>query len=238
MFYYFYCIITIIFFLNISSVSAHDEEGLFLGTVQDNIKRIEFLEKDNEELKESVLQDKEKYSKLLDRVLVLEQKLEKVLLESNKKEILFLESLSAESLYLRGRELLTLKQYDQSRDVFELFISKYVDHELIENAYYWYGETYYVEGKYQKALEKFEILYEKYPQGRKYYDVIFKILLSMESLQLDHHEICKLNAGLLKEKNLEESLRLKVYTQEKRLECKKLKEVLTGRIGPSQKIND
>jgi len=63
----------------------------------------------------------------------------------------------------------------ESARAFENFIQKYPDSELVDNAYYWLGESYYVKRQYPQALAAFQSLTRKFPNSNKAPDSWLKI---------------------------------------------------------------
>ena len=50
---------------------------------------------------------------------------------------------------------------------------------LASNAYYWLGETFYVQKNFQKAAISFAKGYQKFPKGNKAIDQLFKLALTL-----------------------------------------------------------
>jgi tol-pal system protein YbgF len=66
-------------------------------------------------------------------------------------------------------------RFNESARLFESFIQMYPENDLIDNAYYWLGESFYVKRQYPQALSAFQTLVKQYPQSRKTSDSILKI---------------------------------------------------------------
>jgi tol-pal system protein YbgF len=62
--------------------------------------------------------------------------------------------------YLKGN-------YELAIDSFRLFLQRYPNTLLSDNALYWIGECYYSQGKYDEAIESFNDLLLSYPAGDK-----------------------------------------------------------------------
>ena len=58
---------------------------------------------------------------------------------------------------------------------FEAFIQDYPDRQLMDNAYYWLGESFYVQRQYPQALSAFQTLVKNHPNSRKQADAQLKI---------------------------------------------------------------
>jgi len=63
---------------------------------------------------------------------------------------------SPEALYEEAYSLFTAKKYPEARERFISFTKTYPEHKLIGNAYFWLGETYYVEKNYESAILSYE----------------------------------------------------------------------------------
>lgn len=61
-----------------------------------------------------------------------------------------------------------------SARLFQAFINDYPQSELLPNAYYWLGESYYVTQNYELALDAFRTLLGQYPGSRKEADALLK----------------------------------------------------------------
>jgi tol-pal system protein YbgF len=78
--------------------------------------------------------------------------------------------------------LLNQTQYEQAASSFDDFTNKYPKDPLIGNAYYWGGETYYIRRDYVKAADYFRLGYEAMPEGPKAADNLYKLALTLNSL--------------------------------------------------------
>jgi len=87
-----------------------------------------------------------------------------------------------ELLYKKAFVFLSKRDLDKSRELMQEFIQKYPEHKLIENAYYWIGETYYVEKNYVDSVNYFKKGYEVMPKGHKAPDNLLKLGLSLDNL--------------------------------------------------------
>jgi tol-pal system protein YbgF len=75
--------------------------------------------------------------------------------------------------YIKARD------FDNAEQAFDAFIKAHPDDDLISNAKYWYGETFYVRGNYDKAARVFAEGYQKYPQGQKAASNLLKLGMSL-----------------------------------------------------------
>ncbi len=59
------------------------------------------------------------------------------------------------------------KKYVEARRKFEKFTKDFPKHELLPNAYFWAGESYYADKKYEDAILSYESFLKKYPKHEK-----------------------------------------------------------------------
>lgn len=84
--------------------------------------------------------------------------------------------------YERAFSLLKASDFDAAEVEFSRFINDYPDHVLMPNAKYWYGETFYVRGNYEKSARLFAEGYRLYPKGAKAPDNLLKLGMSLAGL--------------------------------------------------------
>ncbi|HEX5314897.1 MAG TPA: tol-pal system protein YbgF [Gammaproteobacteria bacterium] len=58
---------------------------------------------------------------------------------------------------------------------FDAFIKKYPQSSYVPNAWYWMGETHYVNGEYKDAIDNFQQVVTKYPSSAKASDAYLKM---------------------------------------------------------------
>lgn len=74
---------------------------------------------------------------------------------------------------------LKVRDYDGAESAFRTFIDRNPDDPLAGNAMYWMGETYYVRKQYPEAARIFLDAYQRFPQGNKAPDNLFKLARSL-----------------------------------------------------------
>ncbi|MDO9080751.1 MAG: tetratricopeptide repeat protein, partial [Desulfuromonadales bacterium] len=85
------------------------------------------------------------------------------------------EPVAAESLYEQGRDLILNKgDVSKGRVNLEEFIKARPQSELVPNAYYWIGESYYSEKNFENAIVQFQDVIEKYPTHSKASAALYK----------------------------------------------------------------
>ncbi len=89
---------------------------------------------------------------------------------------------SAASDYERAFALVKTRDFDGAESAFENFMQRYPDSSLIPNAKYWYGETFYVRGNYEKAARIFAEGYKNHPNGPKVAGNLLKLGMSLAGM--------------------------------------------------------
>ena len=94
-----------------------------------------------------------------------------------------LEELSTpEEMYDYALGLIKNGDTKKGREVLNAFAAKYPDHRLMQNVFYWKGETFYAEKDYESAILSFQDVVDKYPGGEKAPDAMLKQGLSFQAL--------------------------------------------------------
>ncbi|MFZ2620094.1 MAG: tol-pal system protein YbgF, partial [Alphaproteobacteria bacterium] len=97
------------------------------------------------------------------------------------------DTLPAEELYKQAYGLLTAAQYPQAQEHLELFLQKFPDHKLADNAHYWLGEVLLVQGKPDQAVIAFKNGITAFPKGNKAPGNLLKMASAFEKMgQLSH----------------------------------------------------
>ncbi len=79
--------------------------------------------------------------------------------------------------------LMKKSDFEGAEIQFANFLKTYPDSDLAPNAQYWYGETFYVRGEYEKASKVFAEAYQDNPKGGKAADNLLKLGLSLAGLK-------------------------------------------------------
>lgn len=74
------------------------------------------------------------------------------------------------------------ERYAQAQKGFEGFLNNHKDHVLASNAKYWLGETFYVQGNFDKSARIFAEGYRSYPDSPKAPDNLLKLGMSLAGL--------------------------------------------------------
>ena len=79
--------------------------------------------------------------------------------------------------------LLKQRRYVEAGAAFEDLMLMYPDSLLKDNATYWIGETFYVMGEFDLAIEKFQDVLDLYPDSQKIPDAMLKVGYSQYELK-------------------------------------------------------
>lgn len=90
---------------------------------------------------------------------------------------------SPDALYLKGLETFKAGDMAGARTQLTQFIEKNSTHDLVSNARYWIGETYYGEKNYEQAILEFQEVVKLYPKKEKAPAAMLKQALSFKALK-------------------------------------------------------
>lgn len=127
--------------------------------------------------------------------------------------------LTAQEQYDRAFSLLKQANYDAAEKAFKAFIEKNPKDAIIDNAKYWYGETFYVRAKFKEAAVAFADAYQQSPKGTKAGDALLKLGMSLGSLG-NKDDACTAFASLKKSFPTAANLRSRADQERARLKCK------------------
>lgn len=85
--------------------------------------------------------------------------------------------------YEKALRLIRAKKYEESAQAFKTFLAGHPQHHLASNAYYWLGESYYAQGKYDQAAVQFLKGYQDFPKGHKRQDNLLKLAKALKHLE-------------------------------------------------------
>ncbi len=101
--------------------------------------------------------------------------------DTEAKPVVTAQPKSAEEIYASGMEALNSSLYDEAEMAFQQILTQYPNDKLAGNAQYWIGEVYFKQGNYNKAKVAFKNGYEKYHNGNKAPDSLFKLGLTFKA---------------------------------------------------------
>ncbi|MEO1574625.1 MAG: tol-pal system protein YbgF [Pseudomonadota bacterium] len=84
-------------------------------------------------------------------------------------------SVDPRAAYQQAFELLQERRYDEAQIAFGRFIEQFPENTLVDNAYYWLGETGYVSGDFDAAINSFNEVVTRFPESQKVADAKLKI---------------------------------------------------------------
>ena len=85
-------------------------------------------------------------------------------------------------IYSYAYDMLVRENFSEAEKSFKAFIGEHPNDPLASNAYYWLGETYYVQKKFQLASISFARGFQNFPKGNKAIDQLFKLALTFMNL--------------------------------------------------------
>ena len=85
-------------------------------------------------------------------------------------------------IYSYAYDMLVRENFIEAENSFKAFIGEHPNDPLASNAYYWLGETYYVQKKFQLAAISFARGFQNFPKGNKAIDQLFKLALTFMNL--------------------------------------------------------
>ena len=91
-------------------------------------------------------------------------------------------SKSPSEIYKYAYDMLVRENFTEAEKSFKAFIGEHPNDTLTSNAYYWLGETYYVQKKFQLAAISFARGFQSFPKGNKAIDQLFKLALTFINL--------------------------------------------------------
>lgn len=90
---------------------------------------------------------------------------------------------TAREIYRKALNLYYDGKPGQARAGFNTLVREHQDSSLLPNAWYWMGETYYMEKNYPQAILTFRQVPDKFPESSKTPDALLKIGYSYEALE-------------------------------------------------------
>lgn len=87
---------------------------------------------------------------------------------------------SAQAMYDVGFAKYQAEDFEGARGVYDEFLRKYPNNDLVPNVLYWKGETYYSQKDYAQAILTFKEVTGRYPKHHKSASALLKIGMSYE----------------------------------------------------------
>ncbi len=89
---------------------------------------------------------------------------------------------NASKAYDYAYSFIKKRDFARAEVEFEKFMKNYPDDSLVANAKYWYGETFYVRGGYEKAARIFAEGYKQFPKGSKAASNLLKLGMALTGM--------------------------------------------------------
>lgn len=100
---------------------------------------------------------------------------------------------SAENAYNAAFDLLSAGKYNKARSRFEQFVKAYPHSDFTDNAWYWLGNTRFINGHYDAALKALRHVLNDFPTSGKVPAVLYKVGVIMDQQGKDALARKKLN---------------------------------------------
>ncbi len=124
------------------------------------------------------------------------------------------------TVYQQGLEAYNSGQYDKAEASFSDVLNRFSQDKLAANAQYWLGEVYYSQKNYAKAAVAFGKGYEKYKDGAKGAESLYKLGMAMNQLG-KKEEACAALTNVKKEfPKADKTLLDKAKNEATKLKCK------------------
>lgn len=124
------------------------------------------------------------------------------------------------TVYQQGLEAYNSGQYDKAEASFSDVLKRFSQDKLAANAQYWLGEVYYSQKNYAKAAVAFGKGYEKYKDGAKGAESLYKLGMAMNQLG-KKEEACAALTNVAKEfPKADKTLLDKAKNEAAKLKCK------------------
>ena len=124
------------------------------------------------------------------------------------------------AVYQQGLEAFNSGQYDKAEADFSDVLNRFAQDKLAANAQYWLGEVYYAQKNYAKAAVAFGKGYEKYKDGAKGAESLYKLGMAMNQLN-KKEEACAALTNVAKEfPKADKTLLDKAKNEATKLKCK------------------
>ncbi|MES2214678.1 MAG: tol-pal system protein YbgF [Pseudomonadota bacterium] len=90
------------------------------------------------------------------------------------------------------------QKFEDAENRFAEFIAKYPKSAVLSNAYFWYGESFFRRGNFEKAAINYLKCYKQFPKAAKASDALLKLALSLGEMKKTK-EACAMLAKLEQE---------------------------------------
>lgn len=122
-------------------------------------------------------------------------------------------------IYKYAYNMLIQENFLEAEKYFNIFLGENPDDPLASNAYYWLGETFYVQKSFQKAAISFAKGYQKFPKGNKAIDQLFKLALTFINLGKNEDACASFSKLELEFPNASERIKNRAKEYKTRVKC-------------------
>lgn len=154
-----------------NAVALKEGQLTLIGQTQDYAKELQLLKG---RFEENSYQNERKFKELQDKIAELQGKITQPQptppvqpKEQETKKVTQEPDKNPKELYDLAHLDIKEKKFNSAREKFQEIINKHPNFELLPNAYFWLGETYYNEKKYEDAILAYEEFIKKYPKHEK-----------------------------------------------------------------------
>jgi len=150
-----------------TAVALKEGQLTLIAQTQDYVKELQILKG---RFEENSFQNEKRFKELNDKIAELQMKITQPPQQIEKPESAkpSTEPLKdPKSIYDAAHIELKNKNFASAREKFQEIVKNYPNFELLPNSYFWIGETYYSEKKYEDAILAYEEFLKKYPKHDK-----------------------------------------------------------------------
>jgi tol-pal system protein YbgF len=153
-----------------------EETGFFMES------KVGSLLEEKEEKEQSLILLSARVAQLDDQLTRLEaymgldedSRVEAVKPQGNEPEAGPMETLDEQPAYEYAKQTFDQGHMEAARNQFRAFLKRFPNSGLADNAYFWIGESFFLEKWYEKAILEYQSVIEKYPKGNKVPSALLK----------------------------------------------------------------
>lgn len=112
---------------------------------------------------------------------------------------------SAQDLYDEAYTSYKKGKHEASRKLFSEYISQYPNSDLADNAYFWIGESFYDQGKYEEAILRYDNIVQKFKESEKVPSALLKQAYAFRAINDSYSAKTLLNKLIKEHRNSEQA---------------------------------
>jgi len=150
-----------------TAVALKEGQITLLAQTQDYVKELQLLKG---RFEENSYNNEKRFKELNDKIAELQAKISQPSSGTASKEAISPQKETLKNpkeLYDSAHVDIKNKSFASAREKFQEIVKNYPDFELVPNCYFWIGETYYGEKKYEDAILAYEEFLKRYPKHDK-----------------------------------------------------------------------